>query len=38
MDILHYYELKQKYEENMKGRKNKIKKMDISNEKKKSKN
>ena len=37
MDILHYYELKQKYEENMKGRKNKIKKMDISNEKKRAK-
>ena len=37
MDILQYYELKQKYQENLSGRKNKIKKMEISNEKKRTK-
>ncbi len=37
MDVLHYYELKQKYQENLNGRKHKIKKMDISKEKKQAK-
>jgi hypothetical protein len=36
MDILHYYQLKQKYQENMNNRKNKIKKKEISNNKKRT--